>query len=409
MAVEVILPRVDMDMATGKISKWHAKDGEKVTKGAAAVRDRNRQGGDGNRCAGRRHPAQHPRRRGRKSRQWVRAVAFIYAEGEAVQSHAPAAVIAPVTASAAALIAQASTVTSAVTTVTGHAPRRWHGGWRRQAALALGSIAGSGPRGRIVADDVRKTIEAKTAAAVAAPAIVSDDNIQKLYQPGSFTVQPVDGMRRTIAARLTQSKQTVPHFYLSVTATLDALMTARESLNASAPRDAAKSPLWRLSINDFVIKALGLALQKVPAANVTWAGDAILQHRVSDVGVAVAVEGGLFTPVVRNVESKTLQCHLHRDEAARRQGPSPQAGALGVSGRHKCRLQSRHVRHRGIHRHHQPAACLDPGGWRGRGAFHAGQWPTGSGHADDLHAVLRSSRRRWRRRCRIAAGLPLVY
>jgi pyruvate dehydrogenase E2 component (dihydrolipoamide acetyltransferase) len=116
----------------------------------------------------------------------------------------------------------------------------------------------------------------------------------------------VDGMRRTIAARLTESKQTVPHFYLSVTCRIDRLKAARERLNAAAPKDASGEPRWKLSINDFIIKAMGLALQKVPAANVTWAGDSILQHKTSDIGVAVAVEGGLFTPVLRGAETKTL-------------------------------------------------------------------------------------------------------
>jgi len=305
MAVEVILPRVDMDMATGKISKWHAKDGEKVTKGAAlfeietdkaameidAPSDgilRNILVGEGETAA------------------VGSAVAFIYAEGEAVQSASPAAAQAPASATAAAPVSSVPTVTPPV--ASGETPRATPLARRlaKQAALALGGVSGSGPRGRILADDVRKALDSKPSVAAAAPATLSDDSIQKLYQPGSFAVQPMDGMRRTIAARLTQSKQTVPHFYLSVTATLDALMAARESLNAAAPRDASKAPLWRLSINDFIIKALGLALQKVPAANVTWAGDSILQHRVSDVGVAVAVEGGLFTPVMRNVEAKTL-------------------------------------------------------------------------------------------------------
>ena len=305
MAVEVILPRVDMDMATGKISKWHAKDGEKVTKGAAlfeietdkaameidAPSDgilRNILVGEGETAA------------------VGSAVAFIYAEGEAVQRASPAAAQAPASATAAAPVSSVPTVTPPV--ASGETPRATPLARRlaKQAALALGGVSGSGPRGRILADDVRKALDSKPSVAAAAPATLSDDSIQKLYQPGSFAVQPMDGMRRTIAARLTQSKQTVPHFYLSVTATLDALMAARESLNAAAPRDASKAPLWRLSINDFIIKALGLALQKVPAANVTWAGDSILQHRVSDVGVAVAVEGGLFTPVMRNVEAKTL-------------------------------------------------------------------------------------------------------
>ncbi|MCA3554613.1 2-oxo acid dehydrogenase subunit E2, partial [Aestuariivirga sp.] len=156
--------------------------------------------------------------------------------------------------------------------------------------------------------------------------------------PGSFDILPMDAMRRTIAARLTVSKQTVPHFYLSITCTLDALLATRGRLNAAAPRDAGGKPAWKLSINDFIIKAMGVALQKVPAANVTWAGDSILRHRASDVGVAVAVEGGLFTPVLRAVESKTLTAIsaemkelAARARARRLAPPEYQGGATAIS------------------------------------------------------------------------------
>lgn len=287
MAVEVILPRVDMDMATGKISKWHVKDGDLVTKGGALFEIetdkaameieapasgiiRNITVGEGS------------------SAPVGSAVAFIYDDGEAAAAPAVQAPIA----------AQATPATATGIRATPLARRM-----AKQSGVQLSTVNGSGPRGRIVADDVRKAVPAP----LASPApLQSDDNVQNVYQPGSFEVMPLDGMRRTIAQRLTLSKQTVPHFYLSVTATLDKLIEARQSLNATAPLGADKAPLWRLSINDFVIKAMGLALQRVPAANVTWAGNAILQHRVSDVGVAVAVEGGLFTPVLRSVETKPL-------------------------------------------------------------------------------------------------------
>jgi pyruvate dehydrogenase E2 component (dihydrolipoamide acetyltransferase) len=160
-----------------------------------------------------------------------------------------------------------------------------------------------------MADDVRKTAETKEAAPAVAPppiAPLADQTGHSHNLPGSFDVVPLDGMRRTIAARLTDSKRTVPHFYLSVTCRIDRLKAIRERLNDAAQMDADGKPQWKLSINDFVIKAMGLALQKVPAANVTWAGDSILRHKTSDIGVAVAVEGGLFTPVLRRVEAKTL-------------------------------------------------------------------------------------------------------
>jgi pyruvate dehydrogenase E2 component (dihydrolipoamide acetyltransferase) len=131
-----------------------------------------------------------------------------------------------------------------------------------------------------------------------------DDKILALYEKGSYETVPHDGMRRVIAQRLTQSKQTIPHFYLSVDCVLDSLLAARERINAAAPKEGPRA--YKLSVNDFVIKALALALQQVPAANATWTEAGMLRHRHSDVGVAVAVEGGLFTPVIRHAELKTL-------------------------------------------------------------------------------------------------------
>jgi pyruvate dehydrogenase E2 component (dihydrolipoamide acetyltransferase) len=307
MAVEVILPRVDMDMAAGKISKWHVKDGDKVTKGAALFEietDKAAMEIDA--------PADGILRNIVVAEGGTApvgsAVAYIYAEGEAVT--APAAVAAPKTEAAAPAAASPAPAVSAPA-LNGEAPRATPLARRlaRQAGLAITAISGTGPRGRITAADVRAAGDARPAASAPAPApvaAVSQDAVRKLYADGSYEAIPVDGMRRTIAARLTESKQTVPHFYLSVTCTIDRLKAAREQLNASALKGADGKPLWKLSINDFIIKAMALALQKVPAANVTWAGDAILRHRASDVGVAVAVEGGLFTPVIRNAEKKTL-------------------------------------------------------------------------------------------------------
>jgi pyruvate dehydrogenase E2 component (dihydrolipoamide acetyltransferase) len=117
---------------------------------------------------------------------------------------------------------------------------------------------------------------------------------------------PHDGMRRTIAQRLTQSTQTVPHFYLTMDCDIGRLLAAREEINAAAPKDKDGKPAYKLSVNDFVIKALALALQRVPDANVSWTDSAMLKHRHSDVGVAVALPGGLITPIVRNAETKSL-------------------------------------------------------------------------------------------------------
>ncbi len=187
-----------------------------------------------------------------------------------------------------------------------------------EAGLDLGQIDGSGPHGRIVKRDVDKLIAAGGASAQKAkgggqaltvpqtqltPAM-ADDKILALYEEGDYDVVPHDGMRKIIAERLTQSKQTIPHFYLTIECVLDELLRARSRMNEAAPKDGPRA--YKLSVNDFVIKALALALQQVPGANATWTENGMLRHRHSDVGVAVAVEGGLFTPVIRHAEFKSL-------------------------------------------------------------------------------------------------------
>ena len=113
-------------------------------------------------------------------------------------------------------------------------------------------------------------------------------------------------MRRTIATRLVEAKRTIPHFYLTADVTIDRLIAVREEANAAAPPDADGNPAFQLSLNDFIIKALALALQRVPAANAVWAEDRILRFARSDIGVAVALDGGLITPVIRNADRKSL-------------------------------------------------------------------------------------------------------
>ncbi|WP_294929679.1 pyruvate dehydrogenase complex dihydrolipoamide acetyltransferase [uncultured Paracoccus sp.] len=186
---------------------------------------------------------------------------------------------------------------------------------RRIAAekgIDLASVTGSGPRGRIVKADVEgaKPGAAKPAASdapkaapapAAAPAGPSAETILKMYADRETTEVALDGMRRTIAARLGEAKQTIPHFYLRRSAKLDELMKFRATLNKQLETRGVK-----LSVNDFVIKACALALQQVPDANAVWAGDRILKLKPSDVAVAVAIEGGLFTPVLKDAHLKTL-------------------------------------------------------------------------------------------------------
>ena len=146
---------------------------------------------------------------------------------------------------------------------------------------------------------------------------MADAQVLALYEKGSYEVVPHDNMRRVIAQRLTLSKQTIPHFRLTVDCAIDELLRARERMNAASPKDGPRA--YKLSVNDFVIKALALALAQVPAANVTWTEGGTLRHKYSDIGVAVAIEGGLFTPIIRHAELKSLSeiSNEMRDLAAR--------------------------------------------------------------------------------------------
>jgi pyruvate dehydrogenase E2 component (dihydrolipoamide acetyltransferase) len=184
----------------------------------------------------------------------------------------------------------------------------------KETALELGRIQGSGPHGRIIARDIEAAKAGKgliTPAptvpapmpAVAAPA---DERIRALFEAGSYDVVPHDNMRRVIARRLVEAKLTIPHFYLTLDCNIGKLLAGREEINALAPKDKEGKPAYKLSVNDFVIKALALALQRVPEANVTWTEGAMLKHKRSDIGVAVSIPGGLITPVVRHAETKSL-------------------------------------------------------------------------------------------------------
>jgi hypothetical protein len=158
----------------------------------------------------------------------------------------------------------------------------------------------------------------------------------------------------------------VPHFYLSLDCELDALMALREQLNAAAGKDKDGKPAYKLSVNDFVIKALAIALQRVPAANSVWAEDRILKMKHSDVGVAVAIEGGLFTPGGAESRAEDAHGHLGRGEGHGGPRPQPPPQARGIPGRLHGGVEPRHVRHQELPGRDQPAPGHDPGGGRGR-------------------------------------------
>ena len=174
-----------------------------------------------------------------------------------------------------------------------------------EAGIDLTRIAASGPHGRIVGLDVQAAIAAASGgAALRAPL---SDRVKALYAEGTYEEVPLDSMRRTIAARLVEATQTIPHFYLAADVAIERLEAVRQEANAAALPDAAGQPAFELSLNDFIIKALALALQRVPTANAVWAEDRILRFKSSDIGVAVAIDGGLVTPVIRGAEKKSLR------------------------------------------------------------------------------------------------------
>jgi len=197
----------------------------------------------------------------------------------------------------------------------------------KDAGIDVAAINGSGPHGRIVRADVEAAIAgggarsapaakpaagpatAPAAAPAAAAKAMSDEIVLKLFEPGSYELKPHDGMRKTIASRLTESHQTIPAYFLSMDCTIDALLKLREEINRSAPTkktDKGDAPVYKLSVNDFLIKAMALALRDVPMANASWTSTARALHKHADVGVAVAIPDGLITPIVRKAETKTL-------------------------------------------------------------------------------------------------------
>ncbi|TPN57499.1 MULTISPECIES: pyruvate dehydrogenase complex dihydrolipoamide acetyltransferase [unclassified Mesorhizobium] len=192
----------------------------------------------------------------------------------------------------------------------------------KEAGVDVSAVTGTGPHGRVVKADVDAAIAgggAKTAPAAKAPAgapaaapavkAMSDEQVLKLFEEGSYELVPHDNMRKTIARRLVEAKTTIPHFYLTLDCELDALLALRTQINAAAPvkkTEKGEAPAYKLSVNDMVIKAMALALKAVPDANASWTESAMVKHKHADVGVAVSIPGGLITPIIRHADEKTL-------------------------------------------------------------------------------------------------------
>jgi pyruvate dehydrogenase E2 component (dihydrolipoamide acetyltransferase) len=330
--IDILMPALSPTMEEGALAKWNVKEGDAVKAGDVIAEIETDKATMEFEAVDEGVISRIVVPAGTQGVKVNTVIAVLAADGEAA-APAPAAAAKP-TASAAPLAAVAPPPVAASPRPAGPNGARLFATplARRIAAergIDLAAVRGSGPHGRIVKADVEAAPASAAAPAPAAPTPApaapavaaaplatapSAEAVKKLYAGRAFAEVPLDGMRRTVAARLTEAKQTIPHFYLRRDIALDALLALRGDLNARGAERGVK-----LSVNDFVIKAAALALKKVPACNAVWAGDRMLRFDVVDVAVAVAVEGGLYTPVIRDVDLKSLSALSAemRDLAAR--------------------------------------------------------------------------------------------
>jgi pyruvate dehydrogenase E2 component (dihydrolipoamide acetyltransferase) len=315
MAVEILMPALSPTMEEGTLAKWLVKVGDKVKSGQIIAEIETDKATMEFEAVDEGIISQLLVAAGTAGVKVNAPIAVIVEEGESL-SAAPKP--APPVAAVSAPVAVAAAVAVAAPAAKGQGARVFASPLARRLALDKGldlsAVSGSGPHGRIVKADVEGSnalAPVKTSAAPATtaagpakgamPTGMTAETVMKMYADRAYTEVTLDGMRRTIAARLTEAKQTIPHFYLRREVRLDALVAFREQMNKGLESRGIK-----ISLNDFIIKACALALQTVPNANAVWAGDRILKLKPSDVAVAVAVDGGLFTPVLRDADSKTL-------------------------------------------------------------------------------------------------------
>ncbi len=344
MPIEILMPALSPTMEEGKLAKWNVKEGDVVKSGMVIAEIETDKATMEVEAVDEGTVGRILIPEGSEGVKVNTAIAVLLVEGENASALANAgkgsmtpapAAPAPASPAAPAAAPQKPTAQAAPTPAAKPAspPTSAASGERlfisplarrlaKENSIDVARVAGTGPHGRIVKRDIDTAVRDGTAKAgapgtsvakssaggsvAAAPAFAAmpDDKVLALYEAGTYEIIPHDGMRKVIAQRLTQSKQTVPHFYLTLDCRLDELLRARERINSASPKDGPRA--YKLSVNDFIIKALALALQRVPAANASWTEQGMLRHRHSDVGVAVAIEGGLFTPVIRHAEMKTL-------------------------------------------------------------------------------------------------------
>ncbi|MBB4113626.1 pyruvate dehydrogenase E2 component (dihydrolipoamide acetyltransferase) [Rhizobium sp. BK226] len=343
MPINITMPALSPTMEEGNLSKWLVKEGDKVKSGDVIAEIETDKATMEVEAVDEGTVAKLVVAAGTEGVKVNALIAVLAADGEDVAaaangagSAAPApkaeaasapkaeaapapAQSAPAAAAPAPAAAPASVSADGNRTFSSPLARRL----AKEAGIDLSAVTGSGPHGRVVKSDIEAAVAgggAKAAAApapaaapqaaapapaAAAPKGASEEAVLKLFEPGSYELVPHDGMRKTIARRLVESKQTIPHFYVSVDCELDALLALRAQLNDAAPRKD-NAPAYKLSVNDMVIKAMALALRDVPDANVSWTDSNMVKHKHADVGVAVSIPGGLITPIIRKAEEKTL-------------------------------------------------------------------------------------------------------
>ena len=330
MPIEILMPALSPTMEEGTLAKWLVKEGDTVSSGDLIAEIETDKATMEFEAVDEGVVGKILIAEGSEGVAVNTPIAVLLEDGEsaddigsaapaaAATEAAPAAVEAAAPAPAAAPVAAPAPSTAPAAPASADGTRIFASPLARRIAadkgLDLATLTGSGPRGRIVKADVENATAAPAPAAAAAPAAApakataaaaptgpSTEAVIKTYEGRTFEEVSLDGMRKTIAARLSEAKQTIPHFYLRRDIKLDALLKFRSQLNKQLEARGVK-----LSVNDFIIKAVANALQQVPEANAVWAGDRVLQMKASDVAVAVAIEGGLFTPVLQDADMKSL-------------------------------------------------------------------------------------------------------
>ncbi len=318
MPVNILMPALSPTMEKGKLAKWLKKEGDKVKSGDVLAEIETDKATMEVEAIDEGTLGKILVAEGTDDVLVNAPIAIILGEGEKL-GDLPKAAPHPAPAAPPSPQAERDKVASSSLAPAGEVARSAGGGTRifasplakriaKQKGIDLAALKGSGPHGRVVLKDVENAKPGVVPGSKSAgmPQGMSDEAVLKLFEPGSYDLVPHDGMRKTIARRLTESKQTVPHFYVSVDCVLENLLPLRERLNLQAPKDKDGKPAWKVSVNDFIIKAMAMALMKVPDANVSWTENAMVKHHHADVGVAVSIPGGLITPVVRKAETKGL-------------------------------------------------------------------------------------------------------